>query len=428
MKKITVFLIVSVLLIAGVSAQTQPVTCTETDGGANFFVAGTMTYIGRQYADFCNGNQLVEYYCQTPTRAAKKAYACPNGCANGACVQSTPSPPPAPQPSQVRAHSCDADAVCEMNDASASVVRSKAISTNGLLVSDSAEIGRMQTPSGPVAALYVSQPNSAVKVRSGLDVENGFAVLTGTSKFKDTAYFEKGVKIFSLLGSQNAFVCIDVNGQLYNSIGPCTTASLGSTGGTGGGSGTGTSGNFWAANGDHIYKTNSGDVGINTANPGARLEVWGRWGQITPLPTEEGPSAPINQYFPAVVQITSNVGGFPAILGMSAQAANYVFMNNMQGGWALGELDDGTFFIGGVRGSGGHPRTLKITGSTNGVGNDDNVGIGLGYNNLPKSKLHIAGDVLIEGGYLIMPDPAGGCAACGPVNGVWTCTPRAACP
>ena len=77
------------------------------------------------------------------------------------------------------------------------------------------------------------------------------------------------------------------------------------------------------------------------------------------------------------------------------------------------------YTIGGVSGlsGGNYPTTLKITPSTNSA-NDDNVGIGLEYSALPKTKLHVNGDVYTQDGKLIMSDSVGGCSACGPNNGV----------
>jgi len=55
------------------------------------------------------------------------------------------------------------------------------------------------------------------------------------------------------------------------------------------------------------------------------------------------------------------------------------------------------YTIGGVSGlsGGNYPTTLKITPSTNSA-NDDNVGIGLEYSALPKTKLHVNGDVYTQ--------------------------------
>ncbi|MBI2559207.1 hypothetical protein HYW20_07845 [Candidatus Woesearchaeota archaeon] len=66
---------------------TQSQTCTDSDGGLNYYVKGFMKE-GLNDAgqwDSCNDtNQLVEYYCEQ-NQGAKTLYNCPNGCQDGAC-------------------------------------------------------------------------------------------------------------------------------------------------------------------------------------------------------------------------------------------------------------------------------------------------------------------------------------------------------
>lgn len=66
-------------------------TCTDTDGGKNYAVQGTITgtdYLGRpyNYTDRCTGDTVLqEYYCDNTGTGVFIYYKCPNGCANGAC-------------------------------------------------------------------------------------------------------------------------------------------------------------------------------------------------------------------------------------------------------------------------------------------------------------------------------------------------------
>lgn len=82
------------LLVSRVSTRT---TCTDTDGGLNYEVRGTVTSGRSQSADYCStSNILVEYYCSSSGKKASRTYACPYGCSAGAC-----QPPPVCQESAV---------------------------------------------------------------------------------------------------------------------------------------------------------------------------------------------------------------------------------------------------------------------------------------------------------------------------------------
>jgi hypothetical protein len=71
--------------------QTQ--TCTDSDGGMNYYVKGTCTSCssGNQVGscstitDSCSGNVLSECYCNG-NNIASINYLCPSGCINGACI------------------------------------------------------------------------------------------------------------------------------------------------------------------------------------------------------------------------------------------------------------------------------------------------------------------------------------------------------
>ena len=67
--------------------------CTDTDGGINYFVKGTVTTSnGVSRTDYCTDEpwgghmaNLIEYVCENNQRMVY-GYDCPNGCVNGRCV------------------------------------------------------------------------------------------------------------------------------------------------------------------------------------------------------------------------------------------------------------------------------------------------------------------------------------------------------
>lgn len=70
-------------------------TCTDSDGGINFTVAGTAQNCTRQgdviscgdeYDDSCAGATLTEYYCGASLSVLNTTTSCAFGCANGACI------------------------------------------------------------------------------------------------------------------------------------------------------------------------------------------------------------------------------------------------------------------------------------------------------------------------------------------------------
>ncbi len=73
-------------------------TCTDSDGGLNYYVGGNTTDRIRTYSDACGyagteDDVLTEWYCyDSPTRgltSETELYTCPNGCVDGACVNNT---------------------------------------------------------------------------------------------------------------------------------------------------------------------------------------------------------------------------------------------------------------------------------------------------------------------------------------------------
>lgn len=69
--------------------------CVDSDGGLNYGVKGN-TYgtakdgIRWNKTDYCNGNTIMEYNCNGTLPGNGGSYSCPNGCKDGACIN-TPS-------------------------------------------------------------------------------------------------------------------------------------------------------------------------------------------------------------------------------------------------------------------------------------------------------------------------------------------------
>jgi len=60
--------------------------CSDSDGGRNPNVKGTMTLIGIQYTDACvTSLKLREWYCSSAGTVNSELYRCKNGCSMGAC-------------------------------------------------------------------------------------------------------------------------------------------------------------------------------------------------------------------------------------------------------------------------------------------------------------------------------------------------------
>ena len=78
-------------------------SCTDSDGGKNYNVKGTITYYvnGVQYTltDTCDSSpayadlMVFERYCLDDGGTAGLTYFCPNGCSDGACINTTTSSP-----------------------------------------------------------------------------------------------------------------------------------------------------------------------------------------------------------------------------------------------------------------------------------------------------------------------------------------------
>jgi hypothetical protein len=72
-------------------------SCTDSDGGKNYYMRGTVSDGGKSYTDYCiDSSTLREYFCLPYTPGglggvAQEDYKCPNGCKDGACVLATKS-------------------------------------------------------------------------------------------------------------------------------------------------------------------------------------------------------------------------------------------------------------------------------------------------------------------------------------------------
>jgi len=73
----------------GACAQPPYITCTDSDGGQNYSVKGTVSRVGytSNFVDNCSDQHtLTEYYCNNVNTPSIKSYVCPNNCVDGACV------------------------------------------------------------------------------------------------------------------------------------------------------------------------------------------------------------------------------------------------------------------------------------------------------------------------------------------------------
>jgi hypothetical protein len=93
-------------IIGGVNDNVNPPQlpvsgCSDSDGGLDYNVKGTVSAPDEAGTDECctligegghtcpgNGNSLHEWYCDINTLGEDQFYECPNGCSDGACVQS----------------------------------------------------------------------------------------------------------------------------------------------------------------------------------------------------------------------------------------------------------------------------------------------------------------------------------------------------
>ncbi|MBD3310360.1 hypothetical protein GF351_04020 [Candidatus Woesearchaeota archaeon] len=70
--------------------------CEDPDSGLDFYNASTVTFQGSAYADYCSGNEIVEYYCDPDDDEAApltEQRPCANDCQDGACLAPTANCP-----------------------------------------------------------------------------------------------------------------------------------------------------------------------------------------------------------------------------------------------------------------------------------------------------------------------------------------------
>ncbi len=83
-----------------VTSVTTPDSCLDSDGGVTVFISGTVSAISNgikeQRADECaSSTALSEFYCNA-NKLDRVSVACSVGCANNACISTTPTQPAAP--------------------------------------------------------------------------------------------------------------------------------------------------------------------------------------------------------------------------------------------------------------------------------------------------------------------------------------------
>lgn len=62
--------------------------CADDDPKDDFYVAGTVQMGTNLYADGCSKDTLFQHYCSSGRNVkTRRAYTCPNGCLNGACLR-----------------------------------------------------------------------------------------------------------------------------------------------------------------------------------------------------------------------------------------------------------------------------------------------------------------------------------------------------
>jgi plastocyanin len=70
-------------------------TCSDSDGGVNYYAKGTVNFGSQNYADYCTGsNEIIEYSCSNYGSSGYQVNSttqyCNYGCSNGACSNQSP--------------------------------------------------------------------------------------------------------------------------------------------------------------------------------------------------------------------------------------------------------------------------------------------------------------------------------------------------
>ncbi|MDO8740272.1 MAG: LamG-like jellyroll fold domain-containing protein [Candidatus Woesearchaeota archaeon] len=89
----------SKFFIKTIEFDTANITCTDSDGGMNYYVRGFVNGIwsdgdfANNQSDVCGGTILNEYYCNKniSNYVLTSVYTCTNGCSDGACINATPA-------------------------------------------------------------------------------------------------------------------------------------------------------------------------------------------------------------------------------------------------------------------------------------------------------------------------------------------------
>lgn len=91
MRKLFLFC-VFVLLVGGLEVVSAE--CVDSDGGKSFYIRGDIEYTAGPGiaggSDECESSTLLdELYCDENNFGAHEYYECPNGCADGVCIEET---------------------------------------------------------------------------------------------------------------------------------------------------------------------------------------------------------------------------------------------------------------------------------------------------------------------------------------------------
>lgn len=80
-------------VITSPTTVTSSSLCTDTDGGKNHTVKGTVTGRAGTFSDTCYASRLLELWCRPGSYESEGYYTdCPYGCGNGACLPAPASP------------------------------------------------------------------------------------------------------------------------------------------------------------------------------------------------------------------------------------------------------------------------------------------------------------------------------------------------
>lgn len=97
-KKVT-FAFAFIIFLSGLVLASENKTCVDSDGGINYSIAGTATFVhpttGSLFneSDFCMNNiTLSEQYCKGDYEIGTSIHQCDGICSNGACTGIPPAP------------------------------------------------------------------------------------------------------------------------------------------------------------------------------------------------------------------------------------------------------------------------------------------------------------------------------------------------